>query len=73
MCDHYLEIWTLAVVMSTMKFNCRQVRGLLQLTFARSIGRTLPTEHTILDPAFTGEKDVKPGTGVSSRMHNSLI
>ncbi len=55
--------------MSTTEFNCGQVRGPVQLTFARSIDRVLSTEHTISRQAFTGEKDIKSGTGTLGRKH----
>jgi CRISPR-associated protein Csd2 len=56
-------------VMSTTEFNCGQVRGPVQITFARSIDRILPTEHTISRQAFTGEKDIKSGTGTLGRKY----
>lgn len=55
--------------MSTTDFNCGQVRGPVQLTFARSLDRILSTEHTISRQAFTGEKDIKSGTGTLGRKH----
>jgi CRISPR-associated protein Csd2 len=45
------------------------VRGPVQITFARSIDRILPTEHTISRQAFTGEKDIKSGTGTLGRKY----
>jgi CRISPR-associated protein Csd2 len=45
------------------------VRGPVQITFARSIDPILPTEHTISRQAFTGEKDIKSGTGTLGRKH----
>lgn len=69
MCDHFFDVRTFGAVMSTTEFNCGQVRGPLQLTFARSVDRILPTEHTISRQAFTGEKDIKSGTGTFGRKH----
>ena len=69
MCEHFFDVRTFGAVMSTTEFNCGQVRGPLQLTFARSVDRILPTEHTISRQAFTGEKDVKSGTGTLGRKH----
>ena len=69
MCDHFFDIRTFGAVMSTTEFNCGQVRGPLQITFARSVDRILPTEHTISRQAFTGEKDIKSGTGTFGRKH----
>src|SRR6185437_11616682 len=69
MCDHFFDVRAFGAVMSTTEFNCGQVRGPLQLTFARSVDRILPTEHTISRQAFTGEKDIKSGTGTLGRKH----
>jgi CRISPR-associated protein Csd2 len=69
MCKNFFDIRAFGAVMSTTEFNCGQVRGPVQLTFARSIDRVLPTEHTISRQAFTGEKDVKSGTGTLGRKH----
>ncbi len=70
MCEHFYDIRTFGAVMSTTEFNCGQVRGPVQITFARSVDRVLTTEHTISRQAFTGEKDIKPGsTGTLGRKH----
>jgi CRISPR-associated protein Csd2 len=69
MCKHFFDIRSFGAVMSTTEFNCGQVRGPVQLTFARSIDRVLPTEHTISRQAFTGEKDIKSGTGTFGRKY----
>ena len=62
MCKNFFDVRAFGAVMSTTEFNCGQVRGPVQLTFARSIDRVLPTEHTISRQAFTGEKDIKSGS-----------
>lgn len=69
MCENFFDIRAFGAVMSTTKFNCGQVRGPVQLTFARSIDRVFTTEHTISRQAFTGEKDIKSGTGTFGRKH----
>lgn len=69
MCQNFFDVRALGAVMSTTEFNCGQVRGPVQLTFARSIDRVLSTEHTISRQAFTGEKDIKSGTGTLGRKH----
>ena len=69
MCKNFFDVRAFGAVMSTTEFNCGQVRGPVQLTFARSIDRVLATEHTISRQAFTGEKDVKSGTGTLGRKH----
>jgi CRISPR-associated protein Csd2 len=69
MCKNFFDVRAFGAVMSTTEFNCGQVRGPVQITFARSIDRILLTEHTISRQAFTGEKDIKSGTGTLGRKH----
>jgi CRISPR-associated protein Csd2 len=69
MCENFFDIRAFGAVMSTTEFNCGQVRGPVQLTFARSLDRISTTEHTISRQAFTGEKDKKSGTGTFGRKH----
>jgi CRISPR-associated protein Csd2 len=69
MCQHFFDIRAFGAVMSTTDFNCGQVRGPVQLTFSRSIDRIFTTEHTISRQAFTGAKDIRPGTGTFGRKH----
>lgn len=69
MCTNFFDVRAFGAVMSTTDFNCGQVRGPVQLTFARSLDRVLTTEHTISRQAFTGEKDIKSGTGTFGRKH----
>lgn len=69
MCGNFYDVRAFGAVMSTTEFNCGQVRGPVQLTFARSRDRVLTTEHTISRQAFTGEKDIKSGTGTFGRKH----
>lgn len=69
MCENFFDVRAFGAVMSTTEYNCGQVRGPVQVTFARSIDRVLTTEHTITRQAFTGEKDVKSGTGTMGRKH----
>jgi CRISPR-associated protein Csd2 len=47
MCRNFYDVRTFGAVMSTKKFNAGQVRGPVQLTFARSVNRILPVDHTI--------------------------
>ena len=69
MCEHFFDVRAFGAVMSTTEFNCGQVRGPVQITFARSVDRVFSTEHTITRQAFTGEKDVKGGTGTFGKKH----
>lgn len=47
MCRNFWDVRTFGAVMSTKKFNAGQVRGPVQLTFARSENRILPMDHAI--------------------------
>jgi CRISPR-associated protein Csd2 len=47
MCKNFYDVRAFGAVMSTKKFNAGQVRGPVQITFARSINRILPVDHTI--------------------------
>ena len=65
MCAHYFDIRTFGAVMTFVKgaLNCGQVRGPVQLSFARSIDPVVPQEVTITRVAITTEADAeKKGT-----------
>ena len=66
MCQNFYDIRTLGAVMTTMvkgALNCGQVRGPVQLGFARSIEPVVPQEVTITRVAITTEADAeKKGT-----------
>lgn len=47
MCKNFFDVRTFGAVMSTKKFNAGQVRGPVQMTFARSANTVLPVDHTI--------------------------
>ena len=57
MCKNFFDIRTFGAVMST-DVNCGQVRGPLQLTFARSIDPVVSAEFAITRCAVTNEKDI---------------
>jgi CRISPR-associated protein Csd2 len=57
MCRNFFDIRTFGAVMST-DINCGQVRGPLQLTFARSIDPIVSAEFAITRCAVTNEKDI---------------
>ena len=56
MCDNFFDIRTFGAVMTT-EVNCGQVRGPVQLTFARSEEPILPLEISITRSSVTNEKD----------------
>ncbi|MCI6965791.1 type I-C CRISPR-associated protein Cas7/Csd2 [bacterium] len=66
MCENFFDIRTFGAVMTTFvkgALNCGQVRGPVQLGFARSIDPILPQEVTITRVAITTEADAeKKGT-----------
>jgi len=58
MCKNFYDIRTFGAVMST-EVNSGQVRGPVQLTFARSIDPVVSTEHAITRMAVTNESDLE--------------
>lgn len=65
MCKNYYDIRTFGAVMTTFmadSLNCGQVRGPVQLSFARSIDPVIPQEITITRVAITTEKDAEKKT-----------
>lgn len=62
MCQHFYDTRLFGAVMSTSKFNAGQVRGPVQITFARSIDQVVPLDITITRVALTKGDDVKGGS-----------
>lgn len=62
LCEHYFDIRMFGAVLSTgTKGGAGQVRGPLQLTFARSIDPILPTDHAITRVTQTRQEDIDKG------------
>ena len=64
MCQNFFDVRTFGAVMSTTEFNCGQVRGPMQLTFARSIDTVIPLDLSITRVAVTRtgeEKETEMG------------
>lgn len=67
MCDNFFDVRAFGAVMSTgdedseskLKKTAGQVRGPVQLTFARSIDPIIAQEHSITRMAVTNEKDLE--------------
>lgn len=62
MCANFYDIRTFGAVMTTFvkaSLNCGQVRGPVQLGFARSVEPVVPQEVTITRIAITTEKDAE--------------
>lgn len=58
MCQNFFDIRAFGAVMAT-EVNCGQVRGPVQLTFARSIDPVVTAEFSITRCAVTNEKDME--------------
>jgi CRISPR-associated protein Csd2 len=58
MCHQYFDIRTFGAVMTT-GVNCGQVRGPIQMTFARSIDPVVPLDLSITRVAVTREEDAE--------------
>ena len=72
MCKNFFDIRTFGAVMTTFvkaKLNCGQVRGPVQLGFARSVDPIVPQEITITRVAITTEEDAKKKETEMGRKH----
>ena len=71
MCKNFFDVRAFGAVMSTTDYNCGQVRGPVQITFARSIDRVFTTEHGITRVAYTTQQkaDATTATTEMGRKH----
>lgn len=72
MCQHFFDIRTFGAVMTTFvkdNLNCGQVRGPVQLNFARSVEPIVPQEVTITRVAITTEADAERKGTEMGRKH----
>ena len=71
MCSNFYDIRTFGAVMTTFvkgALNCGQVRGPVQLSFARSVDPIVPQEVTITRVAITKEEDAeRKGTEMGNK------
>lgn len=58
MCRNFFDVRTFGAVMTT-EVNCGQVRGPVQLSFARSLDPIVTSEHAITRSSVTNLKDVE--------------
>jgi len=58
MCGNFFDIRTFGAVMST-EVNCGQVRGPVQLSFARSVDPVVTLEHAITRSSVTNKRDLE--------------
>jgi CRISPR-associated protein Csd2 len=68
MCKHFYDIRSFGAVMTT-EVNCGQVRGPVQINFARSIDTIVQQEVTITRMAVTSEKDAEKKDREMGRKH----
>ncbi len=67
MCQNFYDVRTFGAVMST-GVNCGQVRGPVQLTFARSIDPVVSSEHAITRMAVATEAEAEKQQGDNRTM-----
>ena len=67
MCQNFFDVRTFGAVMST-GINCGQVRGPVQLTFARSVDPIVASEHSITRMAVATEAEAEKQDGDNRTM-----
>lgn len=67
MCSNFYDIRTFGAVMTT-DVNCGQVRGPVQLSFARSIDPVVTSEHAVTRMAVTTRKEAEKQQGDNRTM-----
>ena len=68
MCKNFFDIRTFGAVMALKENNCGQVRGPVQINFARSIEPVIPVEITITRMAVATAKEAKSQEGDNKTM-----
>ncbi len=68
MCENFYDVRTFGAVMTT-KVNCGQVRGPVQINFARSVDPIVPQEITITRVAVTSAADAERKEHEMGRKH----
>ena len=68
MCENFFDIRSFGAVMSLKEYNCGQVRGPVQMTFARSVDPVVSSEHAITRMAVATEKEAKEQSGDNRTM-----
>ena len=66
-CANFFDVRTFGAVMS-LNINCGQVRGPVQLTFARSVDPIVPQEHSITRMAVATKKEAEKQEGDNRTM-----
>lgn len=73
MCKNFFDIRTFGAVMSLKENNCGQVRGPVQINFARSIEPVIPMEVTITRMAVATQKESDSQSGDNRTMGRKNI
>jgi len=73
MCQNFFDVRTFGAVMSLKEYNCGQVRGAVQINFAKSIDAVTPRELTITRMAVATEKEAKDQKGDNRTMGKKNI
>ena len=69
MCEHFFDIRTFGAVMALKSApNCGQVRGPVQITFARSVDPVVTSEHSITRMAVATEAEAEKQSGGNRTM-----
>lgn len=69
MCKDYYDVRSFGAVMSLKSApNCGQVRGPIQMTFARSVDRIVPSEHSITRMAVATDAEAEKQGGDNRTM-----
>lgn len=68
MCQNFYDIRTFGAVMGLKEANCGQVRGPVQLTFARSVDPVVAQEHSITRMAVATEAEAEKQSGDNRTM-----
>ena len=72
MCRNYFDVRTFGAVMS-IEYNCGQVRGPVQINFARSLDPIMPLDITITRMAVATEKEAEKQQGDNRTMGRKQI
>jgi CRISPR-associated protein Csd2 len=73
MCRNFFDIRTFGAVMALKENNCGQVRGPVQMNFARSVEPVVPLEVTITRMAVATAKEAKSQEGDNRTMGKKSI
>jgi len=73
MCKNFYDIRTFGAVMSTKENNCGQVRGPVQINFAKSMNSIVPLEISITRMAVETEKEAESQSGDNRTMGRKHI